>query len=183
MVEFRAPGRKDQRRDANDLAVGGAYSNGSLWGRMVFWLRASRPCPGRPLALKRHIAPAVFALLFHVWWHNFCQSSALRPIENTSGFICHSSSGWLKSRPGETTPAKRLAHRTCKPTEVEADKEADYQMKVNVVPPVERRWPRNQHRRLLQRRPGLGDPTRGSVSVWPLKRDFIRPWFRKSSPA
>jgi uncharacterized protein (DUF2235 family) len=149
----------------------------ALWHRLVFGLRTSRVYQGFHSALKLQIAPAFFAAVFLYGGLTFA-SHLIFDFEDSAGLVCRDSPAARNLAAGETAPEIRFATKDiCRASGVLLEEGSAYRITVKEVPPwrdgsietsiagfysSDREWTK---RALL-------------YLAWPLKRTFIRPWFR-----
>ena len=149
----------------------------SLLDRSIFALRSSALYQVIHTALKRQIAPAFFALVF-LYVGFALVSHLLFDFEDSAGLICRDSYALRQLAPGETSPEIRFDTKDiCKATGIVLEQGGRFQITLRQTKPwldgdisttiggfysADLEWPR---RALM-------------FLAWPLKRTFIRPWFR-----
>lgn len=157
----------------------------SLWNRLILGLhrlilrlRKSPPYQCFLLAIKRYIAPAFFALVFVYYGLTYASHLIFR-FEDSAGLICRDSHALRQLASGETAPEMRFATKDiCKATGVVLEQGGSYLITVKEVAPwrdgdiethiagfysSDLHWTQSAFMYLVE---------------WPLRRIFIRPWFR-----
>ena len=149
----------------------------SLLDQFIFGLRTSAPYQAFHTALKRQIAPALFAFVFLYAGLAFA-SHLIFDFEDSAGLICRDSSALRELAPGETTPEMRFDTKDiCKATGVALEQGGRYQISLKETKP----WADGDINTTIGGFYSADQtgPRRALVFLaWPLKRTFIRPWFR-----
>jgi hypothetical protein len=154
-----------------------AVPSHTRWGHIIFRLRTSHLYQLFHSLLKRHIAPAFFAIIF-VYAGLALASHVIFDFEDSAGLICRNSVNASRLDAGQTSPPIRFStSNICQGTGVLLERGVSYLVTVKQVTP----W-----------RDGSINTTVGgfysSDLPWnerlimflgvPLKRTLIRPWFR-----
>jgi uncharacterized protein (DUF2235 family) len=149
----------------------------SFWSRLIFGLRTSRAYQAFHSAIKQQIAPAFFAAAFLYMGLTF-GSHLIFDFEDSAGLICRDSPAPRSLASGETAPEIRFATKDiCKATGVVLEQGGTYLVTVKEVPP----WrDGNIETSVAGFYSADQEWTTRSIMylAWPLKRTFIRPWFR-----
>jgi uncharacterized protein (DUF2235 family) len=143
---------------------------------LVYGLRTSAQYRWAHWALKRHIAPFLFALSFVYLGLTFA-SHLIFNFEDSAGLICTGSSTLRQLAPQETAQVSFKTNAVCNATGINLERGVKYSITVRQTSP----WSDG----------GISTSAAGFYSAdlpwsqrlimylgWPLKRDFIRPWFR-----
>lgn len=154
-----------------------ASNPASFWHRLILGLRTSRAYQAFHSALKQHIAPTAFAVVF-LYAGVTLASHVIFDFEDSAGLICRASPAPRNLAAGETAPEIRFATKDiCRASGVLLEQGSTYRITVKEVPPwrdgsietsiagfysADQEWTK---RAIL-------------YLAWPLKRTFIRPWFR-----
>jgi uncharacterized protein (DUF2235 family) len=164
--------------DMRTIWRSGLTSNpASLWHRLIIGLRTSRAYQAFHSAIKLQIAPAGFAIALLYAGLTFA-SHVVFDFEDSAGLICREDPAARKLAQGETAPEIRFATRDiCKGSGVLLEQGVTYRITVKEVPP----W-RDGNIEADISGFHIADQewtTQTALYLaWPLKRTFIRPWFR-----
>jgi hypothetical protein len=149
----------------------------SLLNRSIFWLRTSWGYRRFLSVMKRQIAPAFFAAVFLYAGLTFA-SHLIFNFEDSAGLICRESAAPLELAPGQTAPEIRFATKDiCKATGILLKDNGHYFITVKEVSP----WRDGSIETTVAGFYSANQEwtTRAIMYLaWPLKRVFIRPWFR-----
>jgi uncharacterized protein (DUF2235 family) len=149
----------------------------SLWYRLILGLRTSRPYKAFHSAIKQQVAPAIFALFF-LYAGVTLASHVIFDFEDSAGLVCRDSPAPRNLAVGETAADLPFATKDiCRASGVLLEEGGTYRITVKEIPP----W----------RDGGIETSIAGFYSAdqewkqrallylaWPLRRTFIRPWFR-----
>jgi hypothetical protein len=148
-----------------------------FWHRAIFGLRTSRPYIAVHSALKRHIAPALFAFLI-LYAGVALASHLIFDFEDSAGLICHSSPTLRELEPNDT--ATDILFQTkdiCTATGVNLEQGGRYLITVTPLSP----WRDGDIDTGVTGFYSADQPWLTRTILYlglPLKRTFIRPWFR-----
>jgi hypothetical protein len=149
----------------------------SFWSRLIFGLRTSRVYQAFHSAIKRQIAPAFFAAAFLYAGLTF-GSHLIFDFADSAGLICRDSPIPRNLASGETAPQIQFATKDiCRATGVVVEQGGTYLVTVKEIPP----WrDGNIETSIAGFYSADQEWTKRAIMnlAWPLKRTFIRPWFR-----
>jgi len=149
----------------------------SFGNSLLYVVRTSPAYQGFYLAMKRYVVPAFFAAVFLYAGLTFA-SHIIFDFEDSAGLICRDTPASRNLEPGETAPEMRFATKDiCKGSGVLLERGGRYRITVKEVPP----WQDGSIKTSIAGFYSADQDwiTRGKMYLaWPLKRTFIRPWFR-----
>jgi uncharacterized protein (DUF2235 family) len=144
---------------------------------VLFWIRTSQPYRWFHSTLKRHVLPAVFAAIFLYGGLTFA-SHLIFDFADSAGLICEETSAAQKLEPGKASPEIVFDTKNiCQPTGLFLEEGVRYLITLKQVPP----W---HDGRIATGIGGFYSSDQDFLTriklylAWPLKRTFIRPWFR-----
>jgi uncharacterized protein (DUF2235 family) len=154
-----------------------ASSHDSVADRLIFGLRTSRPYQWLLSTLKWVIAPAFFAALFLYLGLAFASHLAFN-FADAAGLFCRETPGGRLLAPGDPAVTVKFSTRDlCAGTGVIAEEGSRYHVTIRQIPP----WRDGDIDATLEGfyLTKLDWPERIEMALlWPLKRAFLRPWFR-----
>jgi hypothetical protein len=154
-----------------------ASSHDSVADRLIFGLRTSRPYQWLLSTLKWVIAPAFFAALFLYLGLAFASHLAFN-FADAAGLFCRETPGSKLLAPGDPAVTVKFNTRDlCAGTGVIAEEGSRYQVTIRQIPP----WRDGDIDATLEgfHLTKVDWPERIEMALlWPLKRAFLRPWFR-----
>ena len=154
-----------------------ATSESSVAHRLIFELRTSRPYQWLLSTYKWTIAPAFFAVLFLYLGLAFA-SHLIFTFEDSAGWMCRETPNKRSLGPGETSPEITFSTKDiCKGTGIVLDLGSSYLITVKRRTP----WLDGDIATTAQGFHAAALPWHQRAvmyAAWPLKRTFIRPWFR-----
>lgn len=149
----------------------------SSWHAAVYGLRTSRAYRAFHSATKQQIAPACIALIF-LYAGVTLASHLIFDFEDSAGLVCRGSTTLRQLTPGETAPDVRfVTSDICKPTGIALEYGGRYLITLKQASP----W---RDGSIETNMGGFYSADQSLLKrgvmylAWPLKRTFIRPWFR-----